>query len=352
MSEAQSRNASLDSLRALAILAVFVHHLHPGIADVGDRGVDLFFVLSGYLIGSILLASYERGRMSLRSFWRDRWLRTLPAYYAALAAYVVKELLTGGDVVGMFSSYAAFMQSYVYAPGSLPKFHHSWSLCVEEHFYLVLPLILALLGKLYRQSWVMPVVLAIGIGLLIARTILIEQGADVQIKLTHWRTDALILGVLLAKLNRTPRFREMLVRRRHALALVTVGVLLLAGWVELSFNRHFQLPVALACGCLVMLGIAKYPALEIPGRTRAVAWIARISYSFYLVHPLVLMEVEKRHLPERFGSFVGWPLAIGVSLVLTLAASQLLYTFVERPGLAIRERLRARARASSRGSRT
>ena len=337
-----ARNASLDTLRALAVTGVFVHHLFPGVTTMGDRGVDLFFVLSGYLIGGIVFARYTKdGTISPFAFWRDRWLRTLPAYYAALTIYMAKDFIAGKPVLATFGSYIGFLQSYVAAPGQLPRFHHSWSLAVEEHFYLVLPLLLLVLAKVRLRKYAMQVILGIGIALVIIRTIYVESGGDIQIKLTHWRTDALVVGVLLAKLDQTAWFRPWLVERRRGLAVLALGALVLAGWIDLRHNPYFELPVALAFGMLVMLGIANLPAFEVPGKTRVVAWIARISYSVYLVQPLVLIEVAKRNLPERFGA-AGTALAIAASIGLTLLASQLLYTFVERPGLAIRDKLRAR----------
>lgn len=339
------RNASLDTLRALAVTGVFVHHLFPGTTTLGDRGVDLFFVLSGYLIGGIVFARYERdGTIAPLAFWRDRWLRTLPAYYAALAIYMAKDFLAGKPVLETFGPYIGFLQSYVAAPDQLPRFHHSWSLCVEEHFYLALPLLLLLLAKLRRQSLAMPVILVIGLALVVVRTVYVETGGDIQIKLTHWRTDALVVGVLLAKLDQRAWFRPWLAERRRGLAIATVLALAAAAYIDIRHNTYFELPVALAFGMLLTLGIANLVILEIPGKTRVVAWIARISYSVYLVQPLVLMEVAKRNLPERFGT-AGWLAMIAASTALTLIASQLLYMFVEKPGLALRERLRARRKA-------
>ena len=349
MSGSPRRNASLDTLRAIAVLAVFVHHLRPGYADIGDRGVDLFFVLSGYLIGGILFATYrEQGTIAPFSFWRDRWLRTLPAYYATLALYVGMELVHHRHGLRTFAPYALFLQSYVHSPRSLPAFHHSWSLCVEEHFYLVLPLLLVLASRLKRRAWIVPAILLVGLLLLLGRTWLVATEAPIQIKLSHWRTDGLIVGVALAKLDEAPQFAAWLVRNLRALSAITIGVLGLAIWIDLAYPRYFELPISLACGCLVALGVAHHRWFEALGSTRVVAWVARISYSFYLVQPLVLMQIEQRNLPARFGPALGWSMAIGAGLVLSLAASQLMYTFVERPGLALRARLRERARLRAR----
>ena len=103
MNPTAPRNHSLDALRALAVAMVFAAHAIPltaespiwieRVATFGQRGVDLFFVLSGYLIGSIVLREfYGNGRISIFQFWRNRWYRTMPAYYVTLALYLLKEL--------------------------------------------------------------------------------------------------------------------------------------------------------------------------------------------------------------------------------------------------------------------
>jgi peptidoglycan/LPS O-acetylase OafA/YrhL len=180
--------------------------------------------------------------------------------------------------------------------------------------------------------------------LLVARTIIVYADLPRQPKITHWRTDALIVGLVLAKLDQSPDFRARLVAHRGTLATTAVLALVFAGWVDLAHNDYFQLPVAIAFGLLVALAIANVPALEVPGRTGVVSWIARISYSMYLVHPLILDQLIRRDLPARFGPLLGWSLVGAIGLAATLAASQLLYLLVERPGLALRDWLRTRAR--------
>src|SRR5579883_1610736 len=134
------RNGSLDVLRALAIVMVVGCHLATGFAPGspvavalgnGGRGVDLFFVLSGWLLGRQLFAeAAATGTVDVRRFWLRRWLRTLPAYYAVLAAQIAVLAVRGkGSLIDW--RYLIFLQNYIPDP---PYFAVSWSLCVEEYF--------------------------------------------------------------------------------------------------------------------------------------------------------------------------------------------------------------------------
>jgi peptidoglycan/LPS O-acetylase OafA/YrhL len=141
----------LDTLRAVAVLWVVLYHLHgakltPPLPDalerfaaLGSAGVDLFFVLSGYLIGGIVLAELETtGTLRARHFWWRRWLRTLPAYYATLALIAGSDFVVSPEHAWVSTwAYPIFLQNYW---SERPRFAWSWSLCVEEHFYLALPI--------------------------------------------------------------------------------------------------------------------------------------------------------------------------------------------------------------------
>src|SRR5262249_29913722 len=141
------RKKSLDVLRALAIILVVNCHTVSayglpnalGFLSVGGVGVDLFFCLSGWLLGKQLcLELKERATIDVRRFWLRRWLRPLPAYYAVLGLSLSQAALKG-QVPSNWPAYLVFMQNYTH----VSIFGISWSLCVEEHFYLcVAPLLL------------------------------------------------------------------------------------------------------------------------------------------------------------------------------------------------------------------
>jgi peptidoglycan/LPS O-acetylase OafA/YrhL len=143
------RLPGLDTLRAAAIVAVMLYHLKSFlpesmvvVAQFGWMGVDLFFVLSGYLIGMQLLKPYASGdRPSIRSFYRRRAYRILPAYLAVLWIYLVFPAWRESPVLPPLWQFLTFTVNLFFVDFSQHAFSHVWSLCVEEHFYLVLPLL-------------------------------------------------------------------------------------------------------------------------------------------------------------------------------------------------------------------
>lgn len=168
------RLQGLDTLRALAIALVLMSHYNGFVAqgsvfgfigEVGWAGVDLFFVLSGYLIGNQLLAPAARGEsLQLKTFFARRLLRTLPNYYVVLAVYLLlPHSVIWGKTMAPAWRYLTFTQNFGLRYGE--TFTHSWSLCIEEQFYLVLPL-LVLVGtrRSARLLWC-ALVAAIGAGI-------------------------------------------------------------------------------------------------------------------------------------------------------------------------------------------
>jgi len=142
------RLPGLDTLRAVAIVAVMLYHLKPflpesmtAVAQFCWMGVDLFFVLSGYLIGMQLLRPYASGeRPSVREFYRRRAYRILPAYLVVLWLYLVFPAWRESPVLPSLWQFLTFTVNLFFVDFSHHAFSHVWSLCVEEHFYLVLPL--------------------------------------------------------------------------------------------------------------------------------------------------------------------------------------------------------------------
>eukprot|EP01034_Spumella_vulgaris_P033404 gene33404-41219_t len=142
-----TRNHGLDTLRALAIVLVFMNHYVLFVShrapfgfwgEVGWTGVDLFFGLSGYLIGNQIFAGMRsEGGFSLRTFYIRRFLRTLPAFYAVLALYAYWPWFRAGLTLPPLWQFLTFTQNLDLTPGT--AFSHAWSLCVEEQFYVLLP---------------------------------------------------------------------------------------------------------------------------------------------------------------------------------------------------------------------
>ena len=149
------RFPGLDTLRAVAILAVMLYHLRPFlpesvsvVAQFGWMGVDLFFVLSGYLIGTQLLKPYAAGdRPSIGGFYRRRAYRILPTYVVVLWIYFAFPAWRESPTLPSLWQFLTFTVNLFFVDFSQHAFSHVWSLCVEEHFYLVLPLLIASLMR-------------------------------------------------------------------------------------------------------------------------------------------------------------------------------------------------------------
>jgi peptidoglycan/LPS O-acetylase OafA/YrhL len=192
------RNFGLDLARALAISMVFLLHGVTACEPLGV-GVDLFFVLSGFLIGRIYLLAQsdattpgmdKPGSFTLWAFWSARWLRTLPPYFAALGLCALLQMHFHNNAVHWY--YLLFLQNYAGVDGFGP----SWSLCVEEHFYLALPLLgfiaLRFIGRRHLL-WLLP---ALALVPEILRSAL-PLPPDWFWR-THLHAEGLLLGVWLA----------------------------------------------------------------------------------------------------------------------------------------------------------
>jgi len=351
------RLAGLDTLRALAIALVLMSHYNGFVSQaptfgfigsIGWAGVDLFFVLSGYLIGNQLLAPAARGEpLGLRAFFARRLLRTLPNYYAVLAVYLMlPDSPIAGRSMAPLWQFLTFTQNFGLNYGE--TFTHSWSLCIEEQFYLVLPLaVLALVGT--RRSpqllWC-ALFAAVGAGMT-ARGMAFMDGKDVFAAPVYYssfcRFDELLPGVALAMLKNfhPAAFARIL---RHANALLAAGLALASSVLYGVMNEApsafvastfgFSL-VAMSFGLLTCSALS--PAsllnrLRIPGAASLALW----SYAVYLVHKPVFMALR----PElvRRGIDPGAPLTIVAVMGAGILGGWVLYRVVETPFMRLRAR--------------
>jgi peptidoglycan/LPS O-acetylase OafA/YrhL len=172
-----SYRPGLDGLRALAVLAVIVFHAEDDWLSGGFLGVDVFFVISGYLICQLVLAEHDRSAtVSFIGFWGRRARRLLPALYALLLGVTLAALTFARDTAeGLFGDVLAALayvsnwwlivgdDTYFETFGRPPLLRHLWSLAVEEQFYLLFPIAMAGLLRVWRR-WRPPVAIAAGIG--------------------------------------------------------------------------------------------------------------------------------------------------------------------------------------------
>jgi len=359
-----ARLRGLDLLRAAAIVLVLMTHYcgfvsgqatFGVIGKVGWAGVDLFFVLSGYLIGNQLLAPAARGEpLSLKAFFVRRLLRTLPNYYVVLAVYwLFPGPPLGGSSMASPWRFLSFTQNFGLAYGQ--TFTHSWSLCIEEQFYLLLPLVvlaLARFGFPIRLAWGL-LIGAIAAGMTTRAAAFALHGHDAFMAEVYYssfcRADELLPGVAIALLrNFHPHaFGRLL---RHANALCAAGLAMSASvltcihldWPTTSVTSTFGFSLAaLGFGLLTCAALAPHCVLNrvrIPGAPALALW----SYAVYLVHKPVFMALRPQL--ERLHVDAGAPATVVAIMAAGIAGGWVLYRCVETPFMRLRARWTAGAR--------
>jgi len=358
----RERQPGLDLLRALAIIVVVIYHAAlfgfklPGRVDrFGWIGVDLFFVLSGYLIGGQLLASLARGRsINLGRFFARRALRIIPAYFAILAIYIF--LPSWREYPEMSQPLWKFLLSVqnIGLHGGT-AFSHAWSLAVEDQFYLCLPFILLFVNRWRPAAFIIPCAIVLsGIPLraFLASQNLVESGVafpgfQVWIYYPTWtRLDPLVFGVVLAAIEKfRPEWWQRLMNLAiwlwlPGLALIVYALYLGEGDYVYVAACIWQFPL-LALGMAALLLCAVSPRLpfrriKIPGA----AFIASIAYSAYLIQKLVIHFVAQFCSGHNIGLTSATAL-VGVELCVYVAAT-ILFFAVERPFLQLRHRIARR----------
>jgi peptidoglycan/LPS O-acetylase OafA/YrhL len=341
-----ARNPALDGLRGVAVAAVVVNHLRPHALPGGWLGVDIFFVLSGYLITALLLREHERrGRLDLGHFYSRRARRLLPALFLLLATVAVVARVSphepgftglrgdGFAALGYVANwrFIATGASYfnAFAPSPL---RHLWSLAVEEQFYLVWPLVLIVVLRRHGARAVGITAITLAAASAIAMAVLYGNGSHVS--RIYFGTDthahSVLIGCSLAALGPSQRRR----RGAGSAALLAIAGILLA-FARLSGTG----PVAYRGG---IVGVSLLTAVVIAAATspsgagavgRALSWtplcaLGLISYGVYLWHWPIIEYVDA----PRIG-VSGWPI-VAIQVGLTLAIATASFLLLERRILA------------------
>jgi len=351
----------LDTLRALAVTLVVLHHYVLFVSDaptfgwvgeIGWVGVDLFFALSGYLIGNQIFGGlYGSAGFSPGRFYARRLLRTLPNFWAVLALYVLWPAFRGDAPLLPLWRYLSFTQNIGLEPGT--AFSHAWSLCIEEQFYLLLPALVLLAAALRarrRLAWT-AIGAAFGLGMAVRWQVWSAMPAG-EGALHHYykfiyyaslcRFDELLAGVALALFKHQQR-AAWLVAMRHGNKMLAAGAVVLACVLPLFLaDRYGAIAtvlgyplLALGCSLLILAALAPGSLLHrvrVPGAASLALW----SYALYLVHKQVCVMVAARLAPAGYGA--GDWRTIALSLAASLLAGWLLYRLVETPFMALRTR--------------
>lgn len=339
------RIPSLHGLRAIAVTLVIVGHvLEPDPADRGYSfiqplagiGVTLFFSISGFLITTLLLRESEMtGSIHLRLFYARRAIRLWPALWTFLLVCVVLDLVGSLEVTPREILAAVFFVTDYVRPEH-PATGHTWSLSVEEQFYLLWPLLLLWIGRDRA-----PKVLAVGILMTplvrIATHVAVPEWRGEATFQFHQRYDALAAGCLLALLWSNPRVIRVLTDRTGSVLALGIALVVLP---EIALNlvgssAGFLGSTVAAIGFALIVGAAIHlrPAAL---NSRVAEHIGLISYSLYLYQQLFVLESGRVVESALLG------------LVLVLAAAELSYWLTERPFESLRRGLAApRAGASS-----
>ena len=379
------RIVGLDIIRTIAITLVIISHSTPILAPLselprvgnlihklleitqpfGILGVELFFVLSGFLIGSILIriftASASFGYAEIRSFLIRRWFRTLPNYWLILILnFIVYSALHQHSFGIDYLRYFIFIQNLWYRPPLF--FPESWSLSVEEWFYLTLPVGLFLFAFLFKKkekkTAIIATIIFYAVFFFLLRLLVPDYSitdnkyANFSVRMvTFFRLDAISYGVLIAYLNKF--HREQLMKHKKTLMYSGIaGSVLISGihyagihpafaFYERSlafryFTNGVQQSLIPALFCMVLPYASTVRSIRGKFLSNVFTTISKISYSMYLVHFTLVMRAPWNYIK------ITWHNCIFIYIAywaLVIAISYLLFTFFELPVANLRDKI-------------
>jgi peptidoglycan/LPS O-acetylase OafA/YrhL len=355
-----SHKPGLDGLRAVAVGAVIAFHFGSQQLQGGFLGVDMFFVLSGYLITSLLVVEWGRsGTIDFVAFWVRRARRLLPALVlVVLAVAIWAALASPTDRLGSIRidgiwtlfyganwHFIASGQSYFDVSSEASPFRHMWSLAIEEQFYLVWPLLTFVTLRAARgRTWLLAAVCGVGLVTSVSVMGLLYDASDPSRAYygTDSRAHGLLIGALLALFlarSRGRRSSSVWVQVAGVVAAIAVvwafaGTQDTTSWLYTGGFLGFEVAVAVLIVAVTAPSASPLTALL---SLRPIRWVGAISYGLYLWHwPVTIAISEGR---TRIG---GWELA-GIRLAVTFALATVSYYLVEMP---VRQRKWPRGRVA------
>ena len=370
-----ARQHGLDLVRAAAIASVMLYHANtmrlipgptPWLINFGWMGVDLFFVLSGFLIAGQLLKPWAGGtRPNYGRFYLRRALRTLPAFAVVVMLYFGFPQLRETADIQPFWQFATFTENLLFDPSAAKAFDQVWSLCVEEQFYLLFPLALSLVA--IRPSARKSITVLLGIvaaGVLLRgylwlahvadRPFDLDSGSRWQAYVTNiyyptWsRLDGLLAGIAIAVLKtfRPESWKRFVVEPdlliAGGLAGAGVSIALFGGPVSPLVGVAIGFPLLSASVALIVAAASTGCGLIGKYRVPGGAALATGAYSLYLTHKMAYHAAATWISPALGATHY---VAVVVAMATALLAGSLLYWAVERPFLRLRDRLERRSKS-------
>jgi len=360
----------LDHLRAAAITYVFLFHArifgHPQWVETagsfGWTGVDLFFVLSGFLIAGQLFSKIAAGKPILfKEFFLKRIFRIIPAYLVIVMLYYIFPVLREGDKIGPLWRYLTFTLNIWLNRDVCNTFTHCWSLCVEEQFYLILPAIIILFTyfKAGKKSVYLIITLFVaGFAVriwsynnLVQPFLNTPKGNNIWAMYiyypTYTRLDGLLAGVSLAGLfTFYPHIKARLDNYGNILLGTGIALLVFCGYLSADQSTFassvFGYPlIALGYG-LVVAGAVCTSCILYKFKSRLTGNLATLSYSIYLSHKIMITASQKTF--GQLGVDRNSNLMFIIGIISSIAGALLLRYLIEKPFLRIRDMILKRWR--------
>ncbi|MCE5729875.1 acyltransferase [Staphylococcus pseudintermedius] len=340
----------LDGLRAISVIAIIIYHLNAQWLAGGFLGVDTFFVISGYLITSLLLFEYENYQtIDLANFWIKRFKRLIPAMlfvtlvsvlYVALFAPQILHSIKGDAIAALLyvSNWWYIFQDVDYFDQFKPMpLKHLWSLAVEEQFYIFFPIVLTLFFKIFkRKRWIVLAFFIISIASAVLMFYMTTP--DTNHARTYFGTDTrlqtLLLGVIFASI--WPAFRLKEHPPKFAANIIdSLGLIALFALLTLFFFVNEQQFILYSGGfyCISLLTLILIASLVLPnGRLAKVMsnpvflYIGKRSYSLYLWHYVIVTFVHQYFVAGQYPYYI-----YIIDIALTFLMAEISYQFIETP---------------------
>lgn len=365
-----NRVFGLDVLRAIAITLVVTSHCtyifledtnNPillSIRSLGAIGVDLFFVLSGFLIGGILLRQINKNKICFNDFlkfWKRRWFRTLPNYFLVLILNILIIVSIGETLPIKMILYFPFLQNFTSPHPDF--FTEAWSLSIEEYSYLILPFILFLSFYIFNRNYSkQKVFLWVTIALILIQFLFkLKYFSEVNVvnykdwsstfrKVVIYRLDVIYYGfILIYFYSRNQEFFNKNSKYFLVLSILVlffshlyIYVFLILPQTHLAFYVFAYLPIiAICCGLVFPFAMRLNP---IKGIQKLIYFASTRSYAIYLTNYSILLLNLKRFLSLDSMSLLMKFVVVLIFLILTLVISDLLYRYFEKPILNYRDR--------------